>query len=115
MTRAEIVELYIKYRARVQKDAHTSQYLVGLDAIDRLIQATSGKPDVKLRDYGRLIKTYLPELTGKLGLVTAHGHFLVACHLYEQGNDVQMALKRARTVYETKLATLPAALSGYAS
>ena len=112
MTRAEIVELYIKYRERVQKDPKTSKYLGQLDAIDRHIQASTGKPSVELRDYGRLLKTYLPELTGKLGLVTAHGHFVVAVHLYETGKDVQQALKRARTVFETKRDTLPAAIRG---
>lgn len=115
MTRADIVELYLKYRERVTKTPEAAKFVEALDVIDRLIQESPGKPSVRLRDFGRLLKTYLPELTGKLGVAVAHQHFTTAAFLYIEGNDVQMAIKRARTVYEANKASFPAWLRARAA
>lgn len=102
VTRSEIDALYTKYKERILTSPTAAKYDQALVYVGERLhsQSSHGPPSVELRDLGRILKMYLPELSGKMGLETAHGHFTVAVLQYATGTDLPRALKRARVVFD---------------
>lgn len=99
MLRADLELWLATYKKKIDANKSAAKNSQAIECIERLIEGRRGALNAQERDLGRLIKTYLPELNGKLGLEVAHGHFTVAVFLYLDGMEVHRAMKRARVEY----------------
>ncbi len=99
-TRAEIVELFDRYQARIAKDLGTTKLTQGLDMIQAELQQYPGVPSLKLRGYGSILKDALAEFSGKHDPNAVHGRFTITVVQFHTGADLQRASKRARVIYD---------------
>ncbi len=108
--RSDIVEMFERYKAIYEFEAIKNPALAkqrqGLDLIEAELKQSTGSPSLKLRGYASILKAYLPELKGKLGVPVVHGHFTVAVISFHTGQDLARAMKRARVVYDANQKTL---------
>lgn len=107
ISRVDAIALLDEYEAKVRRLVPESKYRdVAIERIRQLMrQEASGNGPLSLNviNHLRLVKYYMPELTGKLGPQTVHELFTTAVHLLNSlqvSSDVQKAIKRARVHYD---------------
>ena len=98
-SRAEIVELSHGYRGLLGKmypGQAAGDVCQFYSKLEERLNTTSGSPDLKLREYGRLLKGWIDQSRGRTPLAPFHRHMLAAFHELETGSNASTALKRAR-------------------
>ena len=98
-SRAEIEELKLQYRGmlgRMYPGYAPEQVCVYYAALEQQLKG-SGAPDLKLKNMGRVLKSWMDRSRGHQ-LKEQHCYLVAAYSLLEQGMDAAQAGKRARTV-----------------